>query len=407
MSEGSLNTPVYGRPSCQHLTPVSVAVGRQQADIRGDTNLCLQAAVDYVAGLGGGTVVIGPGRYTMHDSLHLRPNVTVRGAGEDTILTKAPMVSSALSADLGYGHCDLSLANPDRFRVGMGIHIADDRSGGFYTTCATLTFRDGDRFGITRMLNHDYSREANAVVRSVFPVVSGYDAVDCLIENLAIDGNADENGHLNGCRGAGVFLLRADRTVIRNVRVSNYNGDGISFQQCTDIVVEDTVCEGNRGLGFHPGSGSMRPTMRRLTARGNGGDGVFYCLRVSDGVLDDSLIEDNGGHGVSIGGRDTDHVIRGCTIRRNGLCGVYFRRADGAMAGNRNTIERCLIEANCQAGGDAEVNLDAELTDVILRDNTVGPGTAPRPDWCGVRIGTDVRDVTIDGATMQGPARRP
>src|SRR5262249_26043738 len=40
-------------------------VGIEKGDIRGADHRALQAAVDYVAGLGGGTVYIGRGRYQM------------------------------------------------------------------------------------------------------------------------------------------------------------------------------------------------------------------------------------------------------------------------------------------------------------------------------------------------------
>lgn len=59
----------------------------------------LQAAVDYVARLGGGTVEIGPGAYEMRDSLHLRSNFAVRGSGPATVLRKAPASVSRLVLD--------------------------------------------------------------------------------------------------------------------------------------------------------------------------------------------------------------------------------------------------------------------------------------------------------------------
>jgi len=378
--------------------PLTVTAGQGKADIPGDTNVALQAAVDYVANLGGGMVQVLPGRYAMHDSLHLRPRVTVRGSGPGTVLVKAPMVTSKLSADLGYGHYDISLAEPDKFRAGMGIHIQDDRSGGFYTTCATLLYRDGDRFGISRFLNHDYGRHANAIVRSVYPVVSGYYADDCAVESLAIDGNADQNGPLNGCRGGGVFLLQSHRAVLRNLVITNYHGDGISFQQCEDVVIEDCRSEGNRGLGFHPGSGSTRPVMRRLIARKNGGDGLFYCLRVSFGILEDSEFTDNGGHGLSIGGRDTDQIIRRCVVRGNGGCGVYFRPGDDAMAGSRATIEACTLDGNGLKDGKPEVHLDAALSGIRLIANRI----TPDKDRLGILIGKDVRDVQLEGNAIAG-----
>ena len=381
----------------EHAEPIVVTAGQGNAEIGGTTNVCLQAAVDYVARLGGGIVRILPGRYTMYDSLHLRPRVTVRGSGRETVLVKAGMITSKLSADLGYGHYDVSLAEPDRFEIGMGIHIQDDRSAGFYTTCATLTYRKGDIFGISRFLNHDYSRGANGLVRTLYPVISGYGAEDAAVEDLAIDGNSAQNDYLNGCRGGGIFLLQAHRAHVRGVVITNYNGDGISFQQCEDILLEDCVTQGNTGFGFHPGSGSTRPIMRRLVARRNGSDGLFYCLRVSFGVLEDSEFTDNGGHGLSIGGRDTDQIIRRCVVKRNGGCGVYFRQGDEAMAGSRATIEACTLEANCRKSGEAEVHLDAALSDICLIGNTIIPGSTP-----AILIGKDVRSVVLKNNQVTG-----
>ena len=65
-----------------HARPaIHISVGVANADIIGKDNRALQAAVDYVGNLGGGTVEIGPGEYLMRDSLHLRSRVTVRGSG--------------------------------------------------------------------------------------------------------------------------------------------------------------------------------------------------------------------------------------------------------------------------------------------------------------------------------------
>ena len=46
----------------------SITVGRNNADIIGSDNCALQAAVDYIAGLGGGIVEIGEGEFLMYDS---------------------------------------------------------------------------------------------------------------------------------------------------------------------------------------------------------------------------------------------------------------------------------------------------------------------------------------------------
>ena len=81
----------------------TIRVGRAEGDLVGADHRVLQAAVNYVANLGGGTVEIGEGEYLMGDSLHLRSEVTVRGRKGKTILRKAEAVVSPLAIDGDFG----------------------------------------------------------------------------------------------------------------------------------------------------------------------------------------------------------------------------------------------------------------------------------------------------------------
>lgn len=381
----------------------TLTVGPRDADIVGTSNRELQAAVDRVAALGGGVVRILPGVYDMEDSLHLRRRVRVVGAGDTTVLRQAPSVRSPISTYLGYGHYDISVTEPDIFRVGMGVHIHDDRAHGFYDTVATLIWRDGNRFGIDRMLNHDYSPAANGVVTTVSPVISGREIRDCVVENLAIDGNKPENEPLNGCRGGGVFLLQAHHVVLRGLHVRNYNGDGISFQQCRNTLVEECLLEDMAGHGLHPGSGSVGAVLRRNICRRNGGEGIFYCLRVVFSLCEGNRIGQNRGHGISIGGRDTNHRIRANQIRRNGGCGIYFREADRATAGSRNLLEENLLEHNCRENGSAEIHIDGATEDILIVGNTIRPETATAEGTpSAIRIGDKAGRIVLWKNTFGG-----
>src|SRR5688572_24541527 len=105
-----------------HARPaVRITVGVRDADIVGRDNRALQAAVDYVGSLGGGVVEIGPGEYLMRDSLHLRPQVTVRGTPQKTVLRKAKSVASPLTLDGDYGEEQFTVKHPDGFAVGDGV----------------------------------------------------------------------------------------------------------------------------------------------------------------------------------------------------------------------------------------------------------------------------------------------
>src|SRR5215208_1553577 len=66
-----------------------IRVGIEDGDLRGSDHRTLQAAVDYVAGLGGGTVSIGPGRYVMRNALSLRDHVRIAGVPGQTVLVAA------------------------------------------------------------------------------------------------------------------------------------------------------------------------------------------------------------------------------------------------------------------------------------------------------------------------------
>jgi hypothetical protein len=355
-----------------------VTVGHKEADLVGSDNRVLQAAVDYVAGLGGGTVEIGEGEYLMRDSLHLRPNVTVRGVTGKTILRKAAGVISPLAIDGDFGEEQITVQNPDGFAAGCGVAIWDKNAGGFHTTVARITGQNGNTFSISKPLMADCMVDGGAKAATVFPVVSAYDTEGVRIENLVIEGNKDANVQLNGCRGAGVFLYRAFGTVISGCTVRNYNGDGISFQQSNDVTVTDCVSEDNAVLGIHPGSGSQRPTVRRCTARRNGSDGLFLCWRVRHGLFEDNLLEENGQFGISIGHKDSDNLLRRNIVRLNKQNGVFFRNESLGMAPHRNRLEENTIENN----GGAEIRIRGEVNDLTFVKNTIrdtrqGSGNSP------------------------------
>ena len=108
------------------MDTLHITVGPKNADIIGNDNRALQAAVDYIATLGGGTVEILSGAYLMRNALHLRSHVTVRGQGAETILKKADAIESPLSLDGDFGEEQVTLKNPDGFAPGYGISITDD-----------------------------------------------------------------------------------------------------------------------------------------------------------------------------------------------------------------------------------------------------------------------------------------
>jgi parallel beta-helix repeat protein len=381
----------------------AITVGLRDADIVGADNRALQAAVDYIAGLGGGTVEIGPGEFRMDDSLHLRSSVTVRGTPGKTVLRKARAAVSPLALDGDYGEEQVTVARPEDFKVGHGIAIWDSNAGGFHTTVARITGQDGSTFSIDTPLNADCMVANKAQAATVFPVVSGYHLEDARLEHLVIDGNKDANVLLNGCRGAGIFLYRGFGTVIENCTVTNYHGDGISFQQSNDVLVNNCTSADNAGLGLHPGSGSQRPVVRGCTARRNGEDGLFLCWRVKHGLFENNLLEDNGRFGISIGHKDTDNLLQANQVRSNHQDGIFFRNETAGMAGHRNRLENNVIENNGRKPGAAGIRVRGETKDLVFRNNVIRdtrPSDA-RKQTVGIRIEKEAGEVTLEGNQIE------
>ncbi len=382
---------------------IYVTVGVKDAEIIGRTNKALQAAVDYVAALGGGTVEIGPGEYWMENSLHLRSNVTVRGQDEATVLKKCDGLVAPLILDGDYGEEQFTVADPSGFKVGMGVSVFDDDAGGFHTVVATIIAADGNTFRIDKPILADCMVRRNARAQTTFPVISGYYIENARVENLTVDGNGDKNPYLNGCRGAGIFLYRAHGTHIAGCTTRNYHGDGISFQQSNDVVVEDCVSYDNTHLGLHPGSGSQRPTIRRCRSYRNN-LGLFLCWRVKNGVFEENELFENATFGISIGHKDTDNLFRKNVIRSNRRYGVYFRNESEAMAGHRNRFEENVIEDNGNPEEGAGVVIDGETHDITFVQNTI---TDTRPEGekmqrYGVWIKEKASRVTLTGNQIRG-----
>lgn len=383
---------------------LSIKVGMKDADIIGFDNRALQSAVDYVAGLGGGIVYIGPGTYLMKDSLHLRTNVTLIGQGKDTILRKSDGVRSALATDGDYGQEEITPVDPSGFEVGMGVTIADDNSGGFHTTVATIISTDGKNFRINKPLNADCMVYRNAVVKNTFPIISGYYIENANVYNLTIDGNREKNDYLNGCRGAGIFLYRAKKIHIANCVVHSYNGDGISFQQSDDIVIEGCESYSNSALGFHPGSGSQRPVVRGNKAHDNGSDGLFLCWRVQFGLFENNELTNNGQHGISIGHKDTDNVFRNNIIIGNKAHGVYFRNEPEYTGGHRNLLENNKIINNGTGGNGCGIYIDGETRDINIIGNEIKDTRdgEHKGQQFGVYIGQKADKITLRGNKFEG-----
>jgi hypothetical protein len=393
----STNRPMRNR---QDLV---LTVGQQEGDLRGDDDKIIQAGIEYLYRLGGGTLRLLPGVYNLRNAIYLRPNITLRGSGEKTILKKTPSVVTALARDSDWFEYGVQVTDAKGFVTGGGIMLRSKTGPGdwqYDVLRATITAIDGDFIFLDRQTKENFWLEKHATAATIFPVLTGENVDDVVVEDIVLDGNREENEHTNGNFSGGVFIQNCNRWQFRNVTSRDYNGDGFSFQVCDDIQFSDCNAINNADLGFHAGSGSQRPVFRRCLS-GRNGQGIYFCWSVCDGLAEDCVLDGNSKYGVSIGHRDTDNIIKSCTIEHNGQVGILFRKeANEFRSGSRNKIENCIIRDNGSNGQGIGIDIQGKTTDITIQD-TRFENAADKEQNIGVRIGREAERIKLQGNTFE------
>lgn len=383
-----------------------MTVGNQRGDFVGSDHRVIQGALDYVARFGGGTVHVLPGIYQFRNAVFLPSQTRLLGSGTDSILTKIDSETIPLSDDSDWYDQEITLQKAGGFRVGDGIALQATNPDTKATTVIkrTLIAREGNRFKLDKGLRENLWVSGKPKCSSLFPILTSEFTSDVVIENIVVDGNKQNNENFNGNYGGCIFLQDCQRYQIRNCTTRNYNGDGISFQICHDVIVEDCLSSDNQDLGIHPGSGSQRPILRRNRMLNNS-QGLFWCWGVKYGLAEDNVMDGNRLYGISIGHNDTDNVMVRNKIKNSGRIGVLFRNENRGkdFHPNRNTLIQNEI---INSGGDDGIAIDVQgnTKDIIIQNNDIQEMRSPSKR-IGLKIGKDVGKVMAAENRFSGFAK--
>lgn len=386
---------------------LSITVGQNQGDLQGKTDRVIQAAVDYLNRMNGGTLKILPGTYTLRNSVFLPSGIKIMGSGEETILRKEASKRIELAQDSDWYDQEITVKNADGFEVGDGIALQakNPSHGGNTVIKRTIVATSGNRLKLNDGLRDNLWLSGNPTCTSLFPLLTSERTQDVVIENLTLDGNKENNLNFNGNYGGCIFLQDCNRYHIRDVTTRNYNGDGISFQISHDVRVENCHSHDNTDLGVHPGSGSQRPLIRgNLLERNN--QGIFWCWGVKYGLAENNRIRSNRSYGISIGHCDTDNVMRKNEITDSGKIGILFRDDVRGMDfwANRNLVENNRIVNSGSENGVA-IDITGKTKDIQLLNNEIVEERAPL-NRIGIRIGEAAGKVTLARNQISGFAHQ-
>jgi len=381
----------------------TISVGNTNADLVGKDDRVLQAAVDYVSRMGGGTVSIGPGTFTLRAAVHLPSSIRFVGSGPETLITRIPSETVALAEDSDWYDQEITLADQGGFRVGDSVVLQamNPHDSGQTVIKRTIVARSGKRLKLNDGLRENLWLSGNPTCASLFPLLTSAHTADVTIENLTLDGNLQNTQNFNGNYGGCIFLQDCNRYTIRGVEARNYNGDGISFQICHDVLVENCHSHDNADLGVHPGSGSQRPIIRNCQLNRNG-LGLFWCWGVKYGLAQGNEIVENRNYGISIGHNDTDNVMKHNRIIGSGKAGILFRDENRGKDfwANRNTIESNWIENSGGPDGIA-IDLQGQTKDVRITKNDIRESRQPL-QRIGIRVGPACQRIVLTDNRFSG-----
>ena len=382
---------------------LTLTVGPKRAHLVGQDDKVIQAAIDYVKRLGGGTVHLLPGTYQLRNAIWLPSGIRLLGSGQESVVTKVASERVPLADDSDWYDQEITLSEAGGFQVGDGVVLEarGPHEGEKTVIKRTLIARSGNRFKLDEGLRKSLWLTGEPTCASLFPLLTSEYTSDVVIENLTLDGNREENEHFDGNYGGCIFLQDCNRYTIRGVEARNYNGDGISFQICHDVVVENCHSHDNQDLGIHPGSGCQRPLIRNNRIERNQ-IGIFWCWGVKYGLADRNQIDDNRDYGISIGHCDTDNVMRNNRVNNSGKVGILFRDDSRGRDfwPHRNTLENNQVLNSGDQDG-VGIDIRGKTRNLRITSNEICETRAPM-NRTGVRIGSTVGTLLLADNTIEG-----
>lgn len=372
----------------------------------------------------GGTVTIPEGVYRLRSGLVLRSNVTLRGSGHGTVLTRDAEVVAPLAASSAKGATRVSVASTAGFRPGDEVTVFDDKMRGWYSAHAIVQQAESGQIVFTSPLESahatgQFTLARHAGVINYFPLIrvnrvpTHAPVASVVIENLVLDGNAAANpGDWTDFTVSAIHLTNAVDSAVRNVTVRDSLGDGISIQAGANNYVENCLVEGARAHGIHLGTGVKDSRVAGNTSRQSGRNGFYFCFEVTRTVVTGNLFEENRYHGIGglgDGGLNGDryNLVEKNVCRRNGRHGIEaYRGADNVISDNL-----CRDNSQEASGQYSGISLVDTLRTQVT-GNVCGDTAQPSTQRFGIEelgtsndnriAGNDCRDNLLGGLRLTG-----
>lgn len=385
-------------PRCR---PEVITVGGKNADIQGYSNRAIQIAVDALPAEGG-TVQLNEGTFIMKDAVHLSSNMKLIGAGDATILKRAPGVKSRLIDDADFGEILLKVKDASGFEPGMSVQIWDgNQKSCWIVSIATITDIEGNTLYIDKGLIADYHADNDGWVSNAGSGVSVRDAENVYVANFMVDGDKKNTVKVDGCNGGGIAIYKSKNVTVDNIHVKDFNGEGITWQITENITVENCEIEGCSNFGMHPGTGSPKSKILNNNSHNNAVDGMYICWRAHHSVVRGNKFHNNGRYGICTGHKDSDIIFADNHIYENGSEGINLRVEKPKNSPHNNIFINNIIENNGQKEPAYGIGIYSWPENLVIKNNIIRD-TKEGTQIGGIFIQKNAPKITIEKNKMSG-----
>ena len=381
----------------------TISVGGPGSDINGFDNNTIQYAIDALT-INGGTVLLSEGEFEINAPIRMKSNVQLIGAGNTTVLRKSKGVQTDYIVDADYGELKITVKDPDGFFPGMKIQVTDNENSSCWNvSTAYITEIIDNIIYIDDYLIRDYRSDHDGKVSNASSVIEIIEAENVLVKNLLVDGNKEENFRVDGCNGSGIYIFKSKKVTIDSVVVTDFNGEGISWQITENVTVKNSEISGSGNIGLHPGTGSPLTVIENNAVHDNEVDGLFICWRVHHSKVIGNRFYNNGRYGICTGHKDTDVLFERNHVYDNGSDGINLRGERDVNAPHRNTFIKNIIENNGRTQGGYGMSFNSPAEEVAVIKNIIrDTGTATQK--AGLYFYKNALPVKIQDNEMKGHA---
>ena len=369
---------VLGQALLLSLSNASIASAAERK-VPGD-HATIQAAID--ASAAGDSVVVSAGRYV--ERLRLKPGVTVRSAGDDSVgrlglkRAEATIVDGggdvASEGETGGAAADADKARPERAkRPGVVMAEGSRLDGLTITNVGRFDQAVWDKHRATHgeeLGDDEGATKAEGTVAAVW--IPG---VECEVIRCIVRENGDVGIGVVGREGAKVAALVADNHALKNMgggigialgaepivrrnRCSENLRAGIGCRAANPLIV-DNDCVGNVRAGIGCREGSLA-VIRGNRCHGNGRAGIGIRMQGTAPFVEKNECRDN--EMAGIGCRDgASPLIARNQCRKNKLAGIGCR--DGASP--------TIVGNECRENGEAGIGLDHEVVAKVVDNRCI------------------------------------